>query len=130
MVLNHLLLDRVPQILHAGVHLLEVDVAEAAVEQDLARVQLEEQAQLRVVDQCVAAEVEERVVEVGQGLLEVAEQEVGDALLEIGNGEVLVELYGALIALDLWQRVSTYRPGAKKKKGRFLPLARAGREWR
>ena len=73
MVLHHLLLDGVLQILEPGVHLLEVDVAETAVEEDLARVQLEQQAKLRVVDQCVAAEVEEGVVEVGEGLFEVAE---------------------------------------------------------
>lgn len=106
MVLNHLLLGGVLQVLHAGLCLLEVDVAQAAVEQHLARIELEQQAQLRVVDQRVAAEVEERVVEVGQSLLEVAEQEVGDAFLEVGHGEVLVQLDGALVALDLEGRKS------------------------
>jgi hypothetical protein len=49
-VLHHLLLDGILQILHTRLHLLEVDVAEATVEEDLARVQLEQQTQLRVVD--------------------------------------------------------------------------------
>ena len=101
MVLHHLLLDGILQILDASLHLLEVDVAEAPVEQDLARVELEQQTQLRIVDQSVATEVEEGVVEVGEGLFEVAEQEVGDSLLEVGYGEVLVELDCALVAFDL-----------------------------
>ena len=100
-VLHHLLLDGILQILDASLHLLEVDVAEAPVEQDLARVELEQQTQLRIVDQSVATEVEEGVVEVGEGLFEVAEQEVGDSLLEVGYGEVLVELDCALVAFDL-----------------------------
>ena len=132
MVLHHLLLDGVLQILQTGVHLLEVDVAETAVEQDLARVQLEQQAQLRVVDQCVAAEVEEGVVEVGEGLFEVAEQEVGDTLLEVGDGEVLVELDCALVALDLrgemLGHVLPWRVEGRstKRERESLPLARAG----
>jgi len=100
-VLDDLLLGRVCQILHARLFLLEIDVAEAAVEEDLARVELEEEAELRIVDDGVAAEVEQSVVEVGERLLEVAEEEVGDALLEVGDGEILVEADGPLVAFDL-----------------------------
>lgn len=57
-ILDDLLLDRVGQVLHTGVLLLQVDVAQAAVEEHLARVELEEKAELGVVDHCVAAKVE------------------------------------------------------------------------
>ena len=100
-VLDNLLLGGILQILDTSIHLIEVDVAEAPVEQNLARVELEQQTQLRIVDQSVATEVEEGVVEVGKGLFVVLKQEVGNSLLEIGHGEVLVELDCALVALDL-----------------------------
>ena len=101
MVLNHLLLDGILEILHAGFHLLKVDVAQTTVEENFARIELEQKAQLPIVDQGVAAKVEEGVVEVCQCFLEVGQKEVGDSLLEICNGEILVELNGALIAFDL-----------------------------
>jgi hypothetical protein len=73
---DHLLLCCERQVLQACVPLLQVYVAQAAIEQDFARVQLELQAQLFVVDVVVAAQVQERVVEVGERLLEVAHEEV------------------------------------------------------
>lgn len=101
MVLHHLLLDGVLQILHTGFHLLQVDVAETTVEQDLARVELEDQPELPIVDQRVAAEVKKCVVEVRQGLLEITQQKVGNTLLKVSDGEVLVEFDSALVAFDL-----------------------------
>ena len=88
------------QILQTGVSLLQVDVAQTAVEEDLTRVELELEAELLVVDVVVAAQVEQRVVKVCEGLLEVAHEEVGDALLEVGDGEVLVQPHSALVAVD------------------------------
>lgn len=89
-ILHDLLLDGVRQVLHTGVLLLQVDVAQAAVEENFARVQLEEEAELGVIDHCVSAQVEEGVVEIGESLFEVAEEEVGNALLEIGDGKILI----------------------------------------
>lgn len=110
-VLNHLLLGRICQILQASFFLLQIDVAEAAVEEHLTRVQLEHEPELLVVDGRVSAEVEEGVVEVGEGLFEVAEQEVGHALLEVCDGEVLVETDGALVAGDLAQQLASRSRG-------------------
>jgi hypothetical protein len=70
--------------------LLQVDVAQATVEEDFAGVELEEETKLGVVDHGIAAEVEEGIVEVRKSLFEVAEEEIGNALLEVGDGEVLV----------------------------------------
>ena len=107
MVLDHLLLGRIPQILQTSFFLLEVDVTKAAVEKHLARVQLEHEPELLVVDGRVAAEVEEGIVEVGEGLLKVAEKEVGHALLKVCDGEVLIETDGAPVAGHLGRKVST-----------------------
>ena len=100
-VRNHLLLRSEGQILQTRIPLLQVDVAETTVERDLAGIQLEFQAKLFVVDVVVAAQVQERVVEVGQRFLEVAHEEVGHALLEVCDGEVLVQTHSALVAIDL-----------------------------
>lgn len=75
-VLYNLLLDSVRQILHTSIFLLQVDVAETSVEEHLARIEFEEQAQLCVVDHGVSSQVEKSVIEVGQCLFEVAEQEI------------------------------------------------------
>lgn len=104
-VLHHLLLHSVRQVLHACVLLLQVYVAQTPVEQDLARVKLEQEPQLCIVYHGVAAKIEERVVEVGKCLFEVAEQEIGHALLEVGNREVLIEPDGTLVAFDLRELV-------------------------
>jgi hypothetical protein len=54
-VWHHLLLCSERQVLQTGVSLLQVDVAETTVEEHLARVQLELQAELLVIDVVVAA---------------------------------------------------------------------------
>jgi hypothetical protein len=63
---------------------------------------------LSVVDHAVATQVQQGIIEVGQGFLEVAEEEIGDTLLKVGDSEVLVKLDGALVAFDLLQE-STVR---------------------
>jgi hypothetical protein len=80
---------------------LQIDVAETAVEQNLTGVQFEEQTQLRIVDHGVASEVQERIVEVGQSLFKVAQEEIGNSLLEVGDCEILIKFDSTLIALDL-----------------------------
>ena len=89
-VLHHLFLHRELEILQTCILLLEVDVAEAAVEENFTRVELEQEAKLSVIDHGVSSEVEQRVVEICQCLLKVAEQEIRNALLEVCDGEVLV----------------------------------------
>ena len=98
---NHLLLGGKGQILETSLSLLQVDVAETTVEQHLTGVQLKLQAQLLVVDVVVSAQVQQCVVEVGEGLFKVAHEEVGDTLLEVCNCEVLVQPHSALVAIDL-----------------------------
>lgn len=89
-VLDDLLLHGVREILHTSILLLQVDVAQTAVEQDFTGVELEQKAELGVVDHGVASQVEKCVVEVGESLFKVAEEEIRDTLLEIRNGEVLI----------------------------------------
>lgn len=60
---------------------------------------------MSVVDHGIAAEVEKSIIEVGEGFLEVTEQEIRDALLEIRNGKVLIEANGALVAFHLFADV-------------------------
>ena len=98
---NDLFLRSVDEILQTSVLLLEVNVAQTAVEKHFTRVQLELEAELLVIDVVVTAEVEQGVVKVGQCLLKVTHQKVGDALLEISYGEVLVQPHCALVAIDL-----------------------------
>lgn len=89
-VFNDLFLDGIRQVLHSGIFLLQVDVAQATVEEDLAGVKFEQEAELGVVDHGVAPEVEQGVVEVGQSLFEVTKQKVGYTLLEVGDSKILV----------------------------------------
>jgi hypothetical protein len=84
--------------------LLEINVAETAVEENFARVEFEQQTQLRIVDQRVAAEVEKGVVEIREGFFEVAEEKVGDSFLEICYCEILVALDSPLVVLNLVQQ--------------------------
>jgi hypothetical protein len=97
----HLLFCGECQVLHTRLELLEIDVTQPSVEQDLAGEQFEFQSELLVVDIVVPSEVKKRVVEIGQCLFKVAHQEVGDALLEVGDCQVLVVLDGAEVAIDL-----------------------------
>jgi hypothetical protein len=101
MVWDDFLLGCERQILHTSIFLLEVNVAQSTVEENLARVQLELQTELFVVDIIVASEVQERVVEISERFLEIAHKEVRDALLEVGYGEVLVQPHSALVAVHL-----------------------------
>lgn len=100
-VWSHLLSDRKLEVPHARAHLPEVDIAQSTVEEDFAREEAELEPQLLIVDRHVAAEVEQGVVEIGQGLLKVAEEEIGHALLEVGDGEILVQTDGALVTHHL-----------------------------
>jgi hypothetical protein len=120
----HLLFGGKGQILHTGVLLLEVDIAESAVEQDFARVQLEFQAKLLVVDIVVSAQIEQRVIKVGERLLKVSHEEVGHTLLEIGDGEILVQPHSALVAIDLWRHEHVL---ACVRSSCYLPLSHARR---
>lgn len=101
MVLRDLLLGRKLEILQPQPNLLEVDIAQPPIKQHLTREQPELEPQLLVVNRRVAAQIEQGVVEVGQGLFEIAQQEVRHAFLEVGNGEVLVTTDGALVAFNL-----------------------------
>lgn len=58
-----------------------------------------------IINHRVAAEVEKGIVEIGEGFLEVAQEEIGDTLLKIGDGQILVKTNGSLIALNLWGKV-------------------------
>jgi hypothetical protein len=121
---HHLLLGGKGQILHTGILLLEVDVAEATVEQDFARIQLEFQAKLLVVDIIVTAQVEQRVIKVGERLFKVSHEEVGNTLLEVGDGEILVQPHSALVAIDLCRHEHTL---TCVRSSCYLPLSRARR---
>lgn len=101
MVGDDLLFRSERQVLHTSILLLEVDVAETTIEEYFARVELELQTQLLIVDVVVPAEVKQGVVEVGQRFLEITHEEVGHTLLEIGDGEVLIQPHSALVAVDL-----------------------------
>lgn len=57
---------------------------------------------MRIINHGVAAEVEEGIVEIGESFLKVAEEEIGNALLKVGDGEILVETNSALVAFDLF----------------------------
>lgn len=100
-VFDNFFLDGIGQILHTCILLLEVNVAETAIKEYFARIQLEKQTQLRIVDHGIASEVEEGIVEIGQGLFEIAEEKIGNALLEIRDGEVLIEANGSLVTFNL-----------------------------
>lgn len=56
---------------------------------------------MRIINHGIASEVEKGIVEVCEGFLEVAEEEIGDALLEISNSEILIETNSSLVAFDL-----------------------------
>lgn len=101
MIRCNFLLRRVLEVLHARGHLPQVSVTQAAVEEDLAREEPELQAQLLVIDGGVATQVEQSVIEIGQRLLEITQQKVRHSLLEVGNGEILVQTDGTLVTLDL-----------------------------
>jgi len=74
--------------------------------------QLESQAELLIVDVVVSSEVQQRVVEVRKGFLEISHEEIRDTLLEVRHCEILIELNSSLIAVhlaidqrDLWKNL-------------------------
>lgn len=100
-IFDNFLLDSVLQIHHPRLHLLKVDVAKAAIEEHLTRVELKQQPKLGVVDEGVTAEVQKCVIEVRQCFFEITEEEIRDSLLKIRHGKILVKLNRALVTLDL-----------------------------
>lgn len=87
-------------VLQTSIFLLQIDVTQATVEEHLARIKLELKSELIVVYPSISTQVQECIVEVCQCFFEVAEKEVADALLEVGDCKILVQLDGPLIAFD------------------------------
>ena len=72
--------------MHVGKAVLrvaQVNLGEAAVEEDLGRIEFELEAELFIVDKLVSAEIEEGRGEVVEGDVIAGEEEVGDAALEV-----------------------------------------------
>lgn len=89
-ILDHLLLHSVRQVLQTSIFLLQVDVAKTTVEQNLAGIQLKQETELCVIDHGVASEVQQRVVEICQRLLEIPQKKVGYTLLEVSHSKILI----------------------------------------
>ena len=83
-------LSSVGQVIHARLDFLQVDIAQPAVEKDFARVELVFEAELLVVDRRIASQVQQCIVEVGEGLFEVTDEKVRYSLLEVRYGKVFV----------------------------------------
>ena len=90
------------QILHSSISLTEIDVTKSTVEKCFTRMELELETELLVVDISISPQVEKSVVEVGQCLFEIAHQEIRHALLKIRYSQILIQLDGALIIVDLY----------------------------
>lgn len=60
------------EVLHAWTHLLQVDIAEPPIEQDLTGEETEFQAQLLIVNRCIASEIEKGIIEIGQCFFKIA----------------------------------------------------------
>ena len=101
MIGSNLFFHGVIQICHAGFCLLQIDVAQSSIEQDFTGEELEFKPQLIIVDEGIASQVEESVVEVCQCFLEVTNKEIGDTLLEICYSKKIILSYGSLITFDL-----------------------------
>ena len=71
----------------SNLQVAHVDLGETAVEEDLRRVEFELEAELLIVDELVAAEVEECGGKVVEGSVVAGEEEVGDTTLEIPGKE-------------------------------------------
>ena len=78
-----LLTTSILHVCQALLHVAHVDLGETAVEEDFCGVELELEAELLIVDELVAAEVEEGGGEVVEGDVVAGEEEVGDAALEV-----------------------------------------------
>lgn len=124
-IVDHIVVGRdllfrcVLQVLHARAHLLQVNIAQAPIEQHLTGEQPELQAQLLVVDGSVAPEVEQRVIEISQCLLKVPQKEVGHSLLEVGNSQVLIQANSPLVAINLFL-VSNVRADGRVSYSSFM----------
>lgn len=74
------------------------------------------QAKLVVVDRLVVAHELESLVKVLKGSFELADEEVADASLEVGNGEIIVEVDGGIEVLDLAGRTRGTRVSGSSKE--------------
>lgn len=101
MIWSHLLFRRILQVSHPSLQLLQVYVAKTSVEEHLTRIQLEFEAQLFVINVRITPEIKECVVEVDECFFEIADQEIGDTLLEVCDGQVIVKSNCSLIAFNL-----------------------------
>ena len=97
----HLLFCSKRKILHTRLELLEIDVTQPSIEQDLAGEQFEFQSKLFVIDIVVPSKIKKCFVKICQCLFKVTHQKVGNALLEISDGQVLVEVDSTEVAIDL-----------------------------
>lgn len=63
-ILDNLFLDGEREILHSSFLLLEVYITETTIEKNLARIELEHETELCIVDHVVPSQVQQRVVEI------------------------------------------------------------------
>lgn len=75
-VFHDLLLDGIRQILQTSLFLLQIYIAQSSIEKYFARVEFEEEAKLGIVDHAVTSQIQQRIVKVGQGLFEIAQQKI------------------------------------------------------
>ena len=83
MLFGGLLTTSVLHVSETLLHVAHVDLGETAVEEDFGGVELELETELLIVDELVAAEVEEGGGEVVVGGIVAGEEEVGDTALEV-----------------------------------------------
>ena len=83
MLFGGLLTTSVLHVSETLLHVAHVDLRKAAVKEDLRRIELELEAELLIVDELVAAEVEEGGGKVVVGGIVAGEEKVGDAALEV-----------------------------------------------
>ncbi len=82
-----------------------------------------------IINHGIASEVEKGIVEVCEGFLKVAEEEIGDALLEISNGEILIETNSSLVTFNLNKRRISISTVESATKVRDLQPFRARQGW-
>lgn len=75
-VFHDLFLDGICQILHTSLFLLQIYVAQSSIEEYFARVELEEETKLGIVNHAVTSQIQQRIVKVGQSLFEIAQQKI------------------------------------------------------
>jgi len=106
--------------------LLEIDIAKPSIKHNLAGEQFELQSELLVVDVVVPSEIVKCFVEIGQCLFKITHQEIGDALLEVCDCQVVVELDGAEVAIDLARVSKSIFLLFHKRTYSFLVLSKRG----